>query len=491
MFDAMYKTASFENFKPARFLSRGSVEVNGSQIPYETVCEDNVFYNNAGKPIASIFSYSYIRTDVQNRNSRPVIFGFNGGPGTSSMMVHVGFLGTKRLKYVDDCNQASTLPPYEVIDNFNCLLDVADIVVVDPVATGYGLLLDAESADQFLAIEPDAEALLTFISCWLTKYRRWMSPKYLLGESYGCIRSAVAAGIASGGGKKRSYSMAFDGLILIGNSITTGRYFNQDIPTELSVLSFPTAAALNWYHHHPTQQPLEEFVQEARTFAERDYLLALFRGNDLSQKEYEEVRSKTAFYTGISEEYLDEHLLRFREEDMVTQILRKEGEYISRYDGRITLPRFTSQMGDNFSTVKDDPATAKYGPYFHAALCGEVFPALNIQLERDFVPSASLHGDRFVRETYDRLSGQQLSSAMRRCPGMRVFFASGWYDVCTQIGMAYYLINHAWLPKDRTFIKGYPSGHMLYIGEENIKALNDDIRIFLRGGNPCTTLPTS
>ena len=491
MFDAMYKTASFENFKPERFLSQGSIEINGKEVPYQTVCEDNVFYNNAGKPIASIFSYSYIRTDVKDRKNRPVIFGFNGGPGASSMMVHVGFLGTKRLKYMDDCNQPSTLPPYEVIDNFNCLLDVADIVVVDPVATGYGLLLDAESADQFLAIEPDAEALLTFISCWLTKYSRWMSPKYLLGESYGCIRSAVAAGIASGGGKKRSYSMAFDGLILIGNSITTGRYFNQDIPTELSVLAFPTAAALNWYHRHPTQQSLETFVGEARAFAERDYLLALFRGNDLSPEEYADILRRTAFYTGISEAYLDEHLLRFREEDMVTQILREKGEHLSRYDGRITLPRFTSQMGTNFSTVKDDPATAKYSPYFHAALCGELFPALNIHLERDFVPSAALHGDRFVRETYDRLSGQQLSSAMRRCPGMRVFFASGWYDVCTQIGMAYYLINHAYLPKDRTFIKGYPSGHMLYIGEENIKALNDDIRTFLRGEDPSKAVSKS
>ena len=98
MFDAMYKTASFENFKPERFLSQGSIEINGKEVPYQTVCEDNVFYNNAGKPIASIFSYSYIRTDVKDRKNRPVIFGFNGGPGASSMMVHVGFLGTKRLK---------------------------------------------------------------------------------------------------------------------------------------------------------------------------------------------------------------------------------------------------------------------------------------------------------------------------------------------------------------------------------------------------------
>ena len=101
MFDAMYKTASFENFKPERFLSQGSIEINGKEVPYKTVCEDNVFYNNAGKPIASIFSYTYIRTDVKDQKDRPVIFGFNGGPGASSMMVHIGFLGTKRLKYTE------------------------------------------------------------------------------------------------------------------------------------------------------------------------------------------------------------------------------------------------------------------------------------------------------------------------------------------------------------------------------------------------------
>ena len=127
-----------------------------------------------------------------------------------------------------------------------------------------------------------------------------MSPKYLLGRKLRLHPFGGSCGIASGGGEKRSYSMAFDGLILIGNSITTGRYFNQDIPTELSVLAFPTAAALNWYHRHPTQQSLETFVGEARAFAERDYLLALFRGNDLSPEEYADILRRTAFYTGIS-----------------------------------------------------------------------------------------------------------------------------------------------------------------------------------------------
>ena len=127
---------------------------------------------------------------------------------------------------------------------------------------------------------------------------------------------------------------------------------------------------------------------------------------------------------------------------------------------------------------------AKYSPYFHAVFSGVVCPTLNIDLKRDFLSSAGFSYDYFIRETYDRLSGEQLSSAMRRTPGMRVFFANGWYDLCTQIGMVYYLANHAWLPKDRTFIKGYPSGHMLYIGDENIKALNGDIKTFVTGGDP-------
>jgi len=165
------------------------------------------------------------------------------------------------------------------------------------VGTGYGRLLDDGSAEQFFSIEEDAEALLTFISRWLTRYNRWLSPKYLVGESYGCIRSAVAAGIAGGGGKKRSYAMAFDGLVLIGNSITTGRYFNRDIPCEPTVLAMPTVAAINWYHNHPSDQGLEEFIQEARRFADTEYMTALYRGGSLGREEYEAVRRKLSYYS--------------------------------------------------------------------------------------------------------------------------------------------------------------------------------------------------
>ena len=131
-----------DEFKPARFEANGKITLRGKEIPYHTVSEDNVFYNKDGKPIASIFSYSYFRTDVEDTTNRPVIFGYNGGPGSSSMYVHAGFLGTRRLAYGEP-DRPSAFGPYEVIDNPDCLLDVADLVLVDPVGTGYGVVIDA------------------------------------------------------------------------------------------------------------------------------------------------------------------------------------------------------------------------------------------------------------------------------------------------------------------------------------------------------------
>lgn len=158
----MYNTENFDQktFEPKCFTSNGSVTLKGVEIKYHTVCEDNVFYDN-GNPIASIFSYSYFRDDVDTTN-RPVIFAFNGGPGSSSMYVHAGFFGAKRIKY-DEVNRETSLPPYEVIDNPDCLLDEADIVVIDPVGTGYGVLLDDSHAKDFFGIEEDAEALLALL----------------------------------------------------------------------------------------------------------------------------------------------------------------------------------------------------------------------------------------------------------------------------------------------------------------------------------------
>ena len=451
----MYNTENFDQktFEPKCFTSSGSVTLKGVEIKYHTVCEDNVFYEN-GNPIASIFSYSYFRDDVDTTN-RPVIFAFNGGPGSSSMYVHAGFFGAKRIKY-EEVNRETSLPPYEVIDNPDCLLDEADIVVIDPVGTGFGVLLDDSHAKDFFGIEEDAEVLLTFVEKWLRKYNRFNSPKYLAGESYGCTRCAVAAGISCGGmGAKRGYGIKFDGLILIGNTVTVGKYFNEGVEVESSVLYFPTYAAINWYHNHPSNQSVDEFALEAKKFADKEYLLALYKGEALVGEEKEKIIQKLMYYTGVSRQYLEMHALKIDEKGFRLEVVKDKGLSVSRYDG-----------------------------FFYAALNGTILPSLNVKMDRQYLTFRNFWGDGTYKWNTEEKGGNtsyRLREAMNGSRGMRVFFANGWYDDCTEIGMVYYTIDHAGLDHSRVFMKPYKSGHMIYISEENTKELAQDISKFIRG----------
>lgn len=470
-------------FTPSRFVGKGSITLRGVEIPYHTVSEDNVFYDDEGKPIASIFSYSYFRSDVEDVKSRPVIFGFNGGPGTSSMMVHVGFLGPKRVKYGEVDDDGLPLPPYESCDNEHCLLDIADLVLVDPVGTGFGRLLDESKKDMFYGIEPDAEAFLTFVQSWLARYNRWESPKYLLGESYGCTRASTVAGMGSLSGSDRAYSVTFDGLVMIGNTVTVGKHFGDKPPVYSAVLAFPTLAAVNWYHNHPSNQTVEEFVAEAKEFADTEYLLALYQGNSLEGEAREHIIERVMYYTGVSREYLEKRGLVVEDTEYRGEVIRQKGRYVSRLDGRITRPLHTPLLDEQRWGAWDDPAEGKYNPFFQSVLCGEVFPILGIKTDRNFVNSHSLWAS--WNNDIKRLNtAQSLSAAMRRTPTMRTFFINGWYDICTQIGILYYTLNHSDLPKDRVFVKGYESGHMAYLGEENIKAVSDDVYAFIKGEDP-------
>ncbi len=482
----MYYTEAIhpDTFTPVRFESEGTITLRGQLVAYRTVSEDNVFYEG-GKPVASIFSYSYFRTDVDNAAARPVVFCFNGGPGSSSMYVHAGFLGVKRVQYTEPVDRETSLPPYTMIDNPDCMLDVADVVVVEPVGVGYGLLIDEEKKDKFLGIEPDAEALVAFVEMWCARYGRFDSPKYLCGESYGCTRAATAAGIASGGGKNRNYGVRFDGVILIGDTVTTGKYYGREMPVELSVLRFTTYAAVNWFHNHPTEQTVEEFVAESKAFADHDYLLALYKGEALQGEERQAMLEKIRYYTGVSFEYLERNQLRIDEDTFRAEILKDKGLAVGRCDGRLTRPLYTPLLAedDPKHAMSDDALMSRYEPCFYAGMTGTIAPMLGIKMNRSYTPSTSFWRD-WNRETEGGTTGERLRNAMNTTFGMRTFFANGWYDICTEIGFVYYTLDHAGLPHDRCYVKGYPSGHMIYLGEENVRALAADIRKFVTGGDP-------
>lgn len=483
----MYNTNSFT---PVQFKSGGSLSLSGQTVNYKTVCEDNLFYDETGKPIASLFSYSYFRTDIKNTYNRPVLFCFNGGPGSSSMMVHAGCFGAKRVKYPDCPESFTALPPYEVIDNPDCLLDVADLVLVDPVATGFGLLLNEDSDKRFFGIDEDAEALLMFIARWLSRYNRWNSPKYLVGESYGCTRAATSAGISCSGSSTRSHHIAFDGIVFIGNTVSVAKYFNRGVPVEPAIEAFPTMSAINWYHKSPTNQPLEQFVAEAAEFAATEYLIALYKGELLIGQEKNKIKEKIMYYTGVSDQYLEERDLRLDRLSFCSNLLKDEGKIVSIMDGRFTRPTYLPNSIEGTPGHNSDAALDRYSPFFLGALRGEIFEALGIRdFDRSFVPSCSLgtelvRGSRWNFETEQLVSGERLSIAMHSNPGMRLFFANGWLDLCTQTGIVYHTITHTHLPKERTFFKGYVSGHMTYIGEANVKALSEDIRRFISGQAP-------
>lgn len=378
----MYKTESFkpDTFKPARFESDGKITLSGKEIPYHTICEDNVIYGPDGNPVASIFTYAYFRSDVEDTSNRPVIFAYNGGPGSSCMYVHAGFLGTRRMQY-DEVDRESAFGPYKVIDNPDCLIDVADIVLIDPVGTGYGVLIDESKKKDFFGIEQDAEALLTVLEAWVRRYNRGLSPKYLCGESYGCTRSAVAAGIAATMGRERGYGIAFDGIVFIGNTVTVGKYFGEGLPVETSVLGFPTYAGVNWYHNHLTNQSVEDFVKEAKAFADHDYVLALYKGEAISEEEKEHILEKVSYYTGVSREYLIRHGLKIDDDDYRQEVLKAKGKAVSRYDGRVTRPLLEPEQDEIKKALWDDATADRYDTFFYAAFTGDLLPKLNVRSE--------------------------------------------------------------------------------------------------------------
>lgn len=483
----MYNT---ESFSPVCFRAEGSLLLHGQDVTYKTICEDNVFYDETGKPLATIFSYSYFRTNPPDSTTRPVLFCFNGGPGASSMSVHAGCFGAKRVRYPSGTQDETALPPYQVIDNPDCLLDVADLVMVDPIGTGFGLLLDETSDKHFYGIDEDAEALLMFIQRWLSRYNRWNSPKYLIGESYGCTRAATAAGMGVSGGPSRSHGIAFDGVILLGNTVTVAKYFNRGAPVEPAVEALPTMAAIHWYHNRPTVQLLEEFVREAADFAAREYLPALFQGEALPVPERDRIKEKLKYYTGVSEEYLEAHDLCLERISFCRELLRGKNQVVSLMDGRFTRPAFLPLSREGTPGYYTDATSERYQPFFQGALLGEMATALGIHdFDRSFASSSNFGtelapGARWNFENAGLISGERLSVAMQSNRRMRTFFANGWYDLVTQAGIVWHTMTHTHLPKDRTFMKGYPSGHMIFISEENVRALSEDIRRFVTGQAP-------
>ena len=463
-----------EPFTPGYFESSGTVTLeSGQTIPFNTVCQDNVFYDEEGKAVGSMFTYSYFRSDVENPETRPVIFHFNGGPGSGSLWLHAGLFAPWRVKFDDPEAVAQPfIPPYRVENNELCLIDIADLVFIDPVACGYGRLLDPAAVERFFGMDADADSFNDLIHSWLGRYDRWQSPKFLLGESYGTNRACLLAESLSGSAQDEYSPVNLNGLILLGNAIGTGDGVNNYEGIENTLILLPTAAATNWYHND-VPGTLEDFVEQCYAFCREEYATALYQGDFLSAEKKEAIAERVAYFSGLSKELVLEQNLRLEKMSYLKQVLKDRGLEVGLYDSRFTLP-----LNRDFSManmVRDDAAQASFAPPFMVAISGPMKRWLDITFSRKFYASSSTASRNWKRQS-TRHAARSLASSMRRNPRMQVLFSSGYFDMQCKMGEARYMVSHAGLPLERVKMSVYPSGHMSYLGEVGAKQFADDVR---------------
>lgn len=459
-----------ENWEKTKFESDHVLNLRGAEIPYHTVCEDNFFYDEEGKAVATIYSYAYFRSDVQDASKRPVLFAYNGGPGSASLWLHLGLVGPRRVKLPDEIH-LPTVPPFELEDNPNCLLDICDVVVVDMVGTGLGRLFDEKAKEQFYDSDADIRQLALFVDGWLTRYNRHNSPVLLAGESYGTGRSCLLAAELLGGAatNQDTLGISVSGILLLGS------YFYQPTAFSETALGIPSMAATHCYHHPEGKPCLTEFVKQAYDFVEKEYLPAYYQGDAVPEAQKRQVLEKMSYLTGLDVDELEPCWMDLTCMDFAKRLLGKTHQIVGYYDSRYVWNALSGVPDAN--VIADDPAMGQYTPAYQAgfALLRE---ELNIHMERR--SKGLSHGVNMAwNRKFKMAPGKALAGAMRRNPSLHVFFASGLFDLCTTAGNARFLATHNHLDPERITIGEYPSGHMAYLGEESARLLGDDLRAFV------------
>ena len=470
---------------PYRQVTHHEMETRNGDLAYAVIAGDTHLYDLAGNVNASIFSFTYLRTDIEPSEDRPVLFVFNGGPGAASIWIHMGAIGPRQVVLDADVNP-SNVPPFGLRDNPDTVLDVADLVFIDPVGTGYSRALNGTDPTDFWGVDEDAESVAQFIELWLTEYGRWNSPKYVLGESYGTVRAAVLPRALMGSplysGVMRGITL--DGIVMLGTTIGTVGRNTDPSPEQVAATRARSLSGLvmtSRFHGLTSgDETSSELFESAMTFANGDYRDALLKlaDGELPDEEQSAVLERLSELTGLSAEAFGDDLY-LDETSYAKSALASTGQEAGKYDSRYTLPLVA---GGN-DPVADDPAMGRYVPgfvaTFHQMLRNELEVAVNRPYysirwkDLNFGWNYRREGP-FQGETY----AHELGWAMRRNPDLKVFVASGYYDLVTTAASAYGQVEAAGLPEDRVRFEEYDSGHMLYLGGTS-EAFADDLRDFL------------
>lgn len=466
-----------------------SVSINGQEISY-TVTAGTIILKEESKrdeksegekAKASVFFIAYTKDNVDDISQRPLTFSFNGGPGSSSVWLHMGVLGPRRI-HTDDTGNLPQ-PPFRLINNDYSLLDQTDLVFIDPVTTGYSRPAPGEKAKEFHNFQKDIESVAEFIRIYTSRTLRWLSPKFLIGESYGTTR---AAGLS--GELQQKHGMYLNGIMLISTILNfqTARFtLGNDLPY---VLFLPTYTATAWYHGRladDLQQDLHQTLAEVEAFALNEYTLALMQGDALSQEARQMIVQALARYTGLTEAYIERTNLRLNIHRFTKELRRDEGLTVGRLDSRFTA-RDRDDAGEYFEfdpsyAVIQGPYTAAFNDYVRRHLQYESDLPYNILTGEVWPWGYETHQNEFVNVA------ETLRQAMNINPHLKVLVANGYYDLATPYFATQYTFNHLGIDhslRDNITMTYYEAGHMMYVHVPSLAQLKGDLAAFVQTAIP-------
>ncbi|MFT4176008.1 MAG: peptidase S10 [Luteolibacter sp.] len=455
-------------------MKSASVTIAGKKITYRATSGKLQLRQADGKPSASIFYVSYERTDVPNPGNRPVMFAFNGGPGSSSVWLHLGVLGPRHVQLLGDGTEPPR-PPVRWIENEHSILDECDLVFIDPVSTGYSRTEKDGKPEDFHGMKGDAESIGDFIRLWTTQNKRWASPKFLLGESYGGLRAALLADHL-----QERYGMSLNGVVLM-SALLDFATIQPASGSDLSYLIFLPSFTTTAHYHGKIQGDRDTLLNESRTLAFGDYASALLKGSELSPEQRNAVAAKLAGLTGIPASTWIENQLRISPRLFRGLLLKEQKKVLGRFDARAAWD--SDDPADDYPNY--DPSYALASGAFSTAMLDYLGSELGWHEDQPYeILTDKVHPWKWDSDNRIVNIGDYLATAMRDNPKLQVLVMSGHTDLATPPeGMAHSL-RHL-LGLSETLLKNlhftyYEGGHMFYLNPPDLEKSRNDLLDFMR-----------
>lgn len=466
----------------------GSITADGNQINYDAIVGTLPILNDKETDTTAKMSFTaYVKKGVDDKETRPVTFVYNGGPGSATMWLHMGSFGPKRVVTEDTEHLGGA--PYDLTDNKYSLLDVTDLVFIDAPGTGFGRILHDHN-DDYYGVDEDGEAFGKFVDRYITKYNRWNSPKFLFGESYGTTRSAVLSKEL-----QNKHSIDLNGVILLSQILNFGLSIDgpaqnpgNDLPYQLGL---PTYAATAYFHDKLPDKPdnLEDFLDEVEDFAMDEYALALGKGQKLDEETFDEIADKLHSYTGLSTSYIKKANLRVDGGEFEQELLNDDEKATGRLDTRYTGPILDPLAQRSFYDPQSSAVSSAYVSLFNDYVRDQ------LDYGKDMTYRPNIYGED-VDWNWDRKGGRygggnkrtavnvmpDLAQTMKKNPKLNVMFLSGYYDLATPFYEGVYELEHLPMPNslmDNIKYHFYESGHMVYLHEPSLDKMHDDVKEFI------------